>query len=97
MGRAFFMLGNYDAAVDWLQKTLDKDAVFPIAYAYLAMAYALKGDEAKARATTANLRRLDPNYKLLTLEKPDSSQPAAFKDWYEAVLVPASRKAGLPE
>jgi adenylate cyclase len=97
MGRAFFMLGNYDAAVDWLQKALDKDTVFPIAYAYLAMAYALKGDEAKARAATANLRRVDPSFKLLTAEKPDSSQPAAFKDWYEAKLIPASRKAELPE
>ena len=97
MGRAYFMLGDNDAAVDWLQKSLEKNSGHPVTYAYLAMAYALKGDEANAHAEAENLRRLDPNFKLLTFEKLDSAAPAAYKEWYEAKLIPASRKAGLPE
>jgi adenylate cyclase len=97
MGRAYFMLGDNVAAVEWLERSLESNAMFPPTYAYLAMAYAFKGDEAKARAVTGNLHRLDPNYKLLTDEKPQPAYPAAYRDLYEAKLVPASRKAGLPE
>jgi hypothetical protein len=61
------------------------------------MAYALEGDATKARVAAANLRRLDPHFKLLTWEKPDSSSPVAYENWYEVKLIPASRKAGLPE
>ena len=97
MGRAYFMLGDNAAAVDWLQRSMERDALLPEGHAYLAMAYALKGDEANARAAAAHLRQIDSNFKLLTWEKPGSSYPAAYRDWYEAKLIPASRKAGLPE
>ena len=97
MGRAYFMLGDNAAAVDWLQRSLGRDALLPASHAYLAMAYALKDDEANARAATANLRQIAPNFKLLAWEKPSSSYPPAYKEWYEAKLIPASRKAGLPE
>ncbi|HEV2976238.1 MAG TPA: tetratricopeptide repeat protein [Casimicrobiaceae bacterium] len=97
MGRAYFMLGDNAAAIDWLQKSLERSALLLSTNAFLAMAYALKGDEANARAATANLRQIAPNFRLLAREKPSSSYPAAYKQWYEAKLIPASRKAGLPE
>jgi hypothetical protein len=91
------MLGDNDASVDWLQKALEKNTMFPATYAYLAMAYAVKGDEAKARAAVASLPRLDPNFKVLTWETVGPSAPIAYQNWYENKLTPASRKAGLPE
>ena len=96
MGRAYFMLGDNDAAIEWLLKSLENNPAFVQTYAYLAMAYVLKGDEGKARAAVAEVHRLAPNLKLSTLG-PDSSQPAAYKALYENKLAPAWLKAGLPE
>jgi adenylate cyclase len=96
LGRAYFALGDNDAAIEWLQKAVERNPDFGFPYTILAMAYALKGDDPKARAAVSELRRLDPNMKLLAW-KPTSAQPAAYKEWYESRLVPAWRKAGLPE
>jgi len=61
------------------------------------MAYALKGDDAKARIAVAELRQIDPTFRLPDLDKPMPSRPAAYKDWFAKVYLPAWRKAGLPE
>jgi adenylate cyclase len=97
MGRAYFMLGDNDVAIEWCLKSIEKDPTYAEKYGYLAMAYALKGEDAKAREAAAEQRRLDPGYRLLDDEKPEPSEGAAYKEWYETKLVPASRKAGLPE
>jgi len=67
MGIAYFMLGDNDAAINWCLKAAERNPTFPETYATLAKAYAFKGDDAKARAAVADLRRLDPNLKLVGL------------------------------
>jgi len=96
MGRAYFMLGDNDAAIEWLLKSLEQNPAFADTYAYLAMAYVLKGDDGKARAAAVEARRLDSHLKLSKFE-PGSSQPPAYKTLYENKLAPAWRRAGLPE
>lgn len=98
-GLAYFMLGDNDAAIEWLLKSLERNPAYSATYAYLAMAYALKGEDAQARAAAAEARRLDPNTRLSTFNNPVSvsSSPAAYKEFFENKLVPAWRKAGLPE
>jgi hypothetical protein len=62
------------------------------------MAYALKGEDAKARAAAAEFRQLKPNETLSTFQKTDVwHPPAKYKEWVESKLVPAWRRAGLPE
>jgi hypothetical protein len=97
--RTYFMLGDNDAAIEWCLKTLESNPIWPAGtYAWLAMAYAVKGEDAKARAAGAEVRRLDdPDTKLSEFDNPKTVSPAAYKEWYENVLVPAWRKAGLPE
>ena len=100
MGRAYFMLGDNDAAIEWIQKCLETTPgwISWYEYALLAMAYANKGDDARARTAAGELRRLNPNIKLSEfVDKPDSASTAAYKKWFETKLVPAWRKAGLPE
>jgi TolB-like protein/Tfp pilus assembly protein PilF len=97
MGRAYFMLGDNAAAIEWLLKALEVNPAFPQANAHLAMAYALKGDDAKARAAVADLRRVDPHFKFSEYRKPQSSSPAAYKEYFEKKYIPAARRAGLPE
>jgi adenylate cyclase len=95
MGSAYFMLGDNDAAIEWLQKSLEINPGLVYAYANLAMAYALKGENAQARAAGAEMLRLDPNIKLSGFIDPWPT--AAYKSLYENKIVPAWRKAGLPE
>src|SRR5208283_800115 len=96
MGWAYFNLGDNDAAIDWLLKCTEKSpGMCP--YDALAMAYALKGEDAKAREAAAEFRRLDPSETLSSLRKDSASNPAKYQAIFESKVVPAWRKAGLPE
>jgi TolB-like protein/cytochrome c-type biogenesis protein CcmH/NrfG len=97
IGRAYFMMGDNDAAIDWSMKTLEASPAHLSVYAMLAMAHALNGDDAKARAAVADLRRVNPGFKFSEFIKPQSSSPTAYKEWFEKKYLPAARKAGLPE
>ncbi len=97
MGRAYFMLGDNDTAIEWILKSMAIDSNHPAKYAYLAMAYALNGEIAKARAAKIHLERVHPGLKFLDIEEDPSSGSAAYREWYENKLVPAARKAALPE
>ena len=97
LGRAHFMLGDDDTAIDWLQKAVDTNPDFPNAYAYLAMAYARKGDQVRARAAAANLLRVDPKFSLSRFDAPRPGFPTAHREFWEKHLLPAGRLAGLPQ
>ncbi|TSA00441.1 MAG: hypothetical protein D4R84_00550 [Rhodocyclaceae bacterium] len=97
LGRAHFMMGDNDAAIDWFMQTLEASSAYTSVYAMLAMAHALKGDDAKARAAVADLRRVNPNFKFSEFKRPQSSSPAEYKEWFEKKYLPAARLAGLPE
>jgi len=97
IGRAYFMLGDNDAAIEFLLKSLQVNPSYAEPYAYLAMAYALKGDNDKVRAMVAELHRAAPSYNLFNVDKPSMSSPTAYKEFYEKKYLPAWRKAGLPE
>jgi adenylate cyclase len=96
MGVAYFMLGDSDAAIEWFLRFLEKNPSFSRAHSLLAMAYANKGEDGKARSAATEALRLDPNTKLSTFDNQGASSPA-YKKWHEGTLVPAWRKVGLPE
>ena len=97
MGWAYFMLGDNDAAIEWCLRSVEKNPDLSVGYAFLAMAYALKGEDAKAHAAAAEARRSDPHNTLSAAQKDLSSYGPAYNEWFESKLVPAWRKAGLPE
>ena len=97
LGRAYLMLGDYDAAIEWFLKGTERNPRFNFTYSYLAMAYALKGENAKAHAAAAAARSLKPNLTLSSLREHHSSRPAQYNEYFESKLVPAWRMAGLPE
>ena len=96
MGSAHLMLGDNDAAIEWLLKCSERNPSFVRTYPLLAMAFANKGEDAKARAAAAEVRRLDPELKLTTFDDQRASSDV-YKEWFENTFVPAWRKAGLPE
>lgn len=95
--RAYFLKGDNDATIEWGNRALELNPRFSEAHVFLAMAYALKGDDARAREQVEHLRRLNPKFKLTNFRKPQSTRPAAHNDAYAGKLLPAGRKAGLPE
>jgi adenylate cyclase len=97
MAWAYFQLGDNDAAIAWSLKSSEKNPGLAAPYHVLAMAYALKGEDAKTRAAAAEARRLNPAMTLSSLRKDWSSNPAKYQAFFENKFVPAWRKAGLPE
>ena len=97
LGWAYFMLGNNEAAVEWCLKAIAKAPAFPVPYAYLALAYAIDGDDARSRGALAELRQIAPTFSATDLAKPQSSSPQAYRDYWEKQLLPAAQKAGLAQ
>ena len=96
MGRAQFMSGDDDAAIQWLLKSIDASPDFPQSRPYLAMAYARKGDLIRARAATADMLRARPISRLDNFEVPALDHPDAYLAFWDNELVPAARLAGIP-
>jgi tetratricopeptide (TPR) repeat protein len=97
MSSAYFALGDFDRAIEWGLKSLERNAALGEPYANLAMAYALKGDDVASRKAVSDLLRVMPKYRLSQIKGPRESSPAAYKEYWENVLLPAARKAGVPE
>ena len=71
----YFMAGDNDAVIDWSQRTLDLNPRFIEAHAFLAMAYKLKGNDAKSSEAVAALRQANPKFKAGSMRKPTSTHP----------------------
>jgi adenylate cyclase len=95
LGWGYFMAGDNDASIKWFLTTLEKTPSYVDAYAFLAMAYTLKGNEAKAQAALADLKRVDPKSFYAIHRTPKPTSPQAFKDYYAKKYLPAARKIGL--
>jgi TolB-like protein/cytochrome c-type biogenesis protein CcmH/NrfG len=97
LGEAYFMLGDYDAAIEWTSKAIAINPAVGDLRATLAMAYAQKGESTKARAVVEELLRKEPDFKLREDQKPKKSTTDAYRKYYDTTFLPAWRKAGLPE
>jgi adenylate cyclase len=98
LGVGHLFLGHDDLAIEWLEKARAETPKNPNVLSHLAIAYAKKGDLVKAKATTAELFRIAPNFRLSNLGfYPFPSSPEAYKKLWREVYMPAARKAGLPE
>ena len=92
LGCSYFYLGNDVTAIEWLSKAIGKSPKFPAPRAVLAVAYYRKGEIEKAKATAAELLRINPEFKMSSLQQ----RTIAPKFWDSKVLLLA-KQAGLPE
>jgi len=95
MATGYFMLGDNVTATAWAQKAIDIDTGQGVIYALLAIAYSEQGDEQRARAATAEVRRKFPDLKPPTL----SARECVAEAWCQFLqtkYLPAWRRAGLP-
>jgi len=97
MGRAQFMNGDDEAAIQWLRKALEVNPAYVSAQANLAIAYAHNGNLPRARDAVATLLRIEPKFSLLRFQTPKAGYPGGYREYWETKLLPAGRRAGLPE
>ena len=91
-------LGAHDEAIEWGLKSLQANPEAPWAQACLALTYAMKGDERKARAVTAELLRHHTGFRLdpISADVPWPGREAAYREYMDRKFTPAVRLAGLP-
>jgi len=99
LARAYFMLGDYKAAIDWNSQALQAEPQDVSAHIGLAMAYAMSGEVARAQAEGREVQRLRPAFKVDVekLRADSASDPPEARSYLEDKVIPAYRKAGLTE
>ena len=93
MGHAYFMLGDYEKAIEVSEKGLNEEPSLYGALITLACSYAQLGRKEKARQYVDELLRLIPRYTLSALRK----HPMFVKPELIERLIDSMRLAGLPE
>jgi adenylate cyclase len=99
IGEGHLLLAQIDKAIVWLEKARDGNSAFSYIPAYLAAAYALKGETARAVAELAEARRLCQScYKSIAHMRARSRyETSDVRARAEATLYAGLRKAGVPE
>jgi len=93
------MLGHYDAAIDWGLQAAAANPHVAARDPFLAMAYALKGDRARAASAVAGVLKASPQFSIhenFLFSNGDPEHPA-FAEYRRKVIDPALRLAGFPE
>jgi adenylate cyclase len=97
MGVIELLQSHIDEAVESLEKASGENARLPFVHAYLAAAYALKGQTERAHAELAEAQKLSKAYSSLAdVEKSSWFDNPKIRALAEATYFPGLRKAGLP-
>jgi len=91
-----------DEAIPWLEKARLANPVSPGFHAWLASAYALKGDPERAASELAEARGLSADGRFASIARVKAAPGEIFKaakirDLLEATYFAGLRKAGMPE
>jgi TolB-like protein/class 3 adenylate cyclase/Tfp pilus assembly protein PilF len=98
MGVIYLLQSHTDEAIAALEKASSENARLAPVHAYLAAAYALKGETERARAELAEAQRLSNIYSsLANVEKSSWFDNPKIRALAEATYFPGLRKAGLKE
>ena len=100
IGEAHLLQSHIDEAIVWLDKARGANEALPYVHAYLAAAYALKGEGERAAAELAEARKLVGEggwQKLSHVRATRRYATPAIRALSEATLIEGLRKAGIPE
>lgn len=99
LATATFMLGQADESISWAQKAVAANPNYYLCHEKLALAYAMQGNVALARACGAEASRLNSNLRLSNTKDnlPWPGKEAQYRAYFETQYLPAWRQAGLPE
>ncbi len=94
-GTAEFVIGHYETAIEWFQRSIQRNPDLPTAHRLLASACALKGDLEKARAALDEVKRLVPDFSIAGYTQ-RIKQVFKHEEDFER-MVEGLRLAGAPE
>ena len=99
IGTVHLLQSRTDEAILWLEKAHSAIPGTPVPHAYLASAYALKGETERAAAELAEARRLTGNdrYSSVACLGAGYFGVPKIRALYEATYFACLRKAGMPE
>ena len=99
LGVVYLLQSHLDEAIAALEKARSENAGLPFVHAYLAAAYALKGEAQRARWALAEARRLNQGgyASLASVKKSPWFAKPELRALAEATYFPGLRKAGMPE
>jgi TolB-like protein/DNA-binding winged helix-turn-helix (wHTH) protein/Tfp pilus assembly protein PilF len=99
IGVVHLLQSRADEAILWLEKARSANPGLPVAHAYLASAYALKGETERASAEFADAQRLSDNHypTIASLKAGRYFGVPKIRALYEATFFVGLRKAGMPE
>ncbi len=98
---AEFMLEDYNAAIEWGLKAQAANPTWYARHPILAVAYAMKGERAKATAAAEAAFKADSRITIsgitMELQFPIFPVHPAYRTWALEHLIPAMKLAGFPE
>jgi tetratricopeptide (TPR) repeat protein len=99
IGVVHLLQSRTDAAIVWLEKARSANPGLPVAHAYLASAYALKGETERASAEFAEAQSLSNNHypTIASLKAGRYFGVPKIRTLYETTFFVGLRKAGMPE
>ena len=99
IGSAHLLQSRIDEAIMWFEKARSDEAGLPYVHAYLASAYALKGETARAAAELAEAGRLsDGRYSSISrLKASEYFGVPKVRALFETTYFTGLRLAGIPE
>jgi adenylate cyclase len=100
IGQAHLLQSRIDEATLWFEKARSANPRLPFARAFLASAYALKGETERASAELAEARRLSGGGRFLSIAHSKTVFDfgvSKVRALYEATYFAGLRKAGMPE
>jgi adenylate cyclase len=98
LGVVHLLQSHIDEAIAALERARSENARLPFVHAWLAAAYALKGEAQRARWALAEARRLNQGYaSLASVKKSPWFTKPEIRKLAEATYFPGLVQAGMPE
>jgi adenylate cyclase len=98
-GRVYLLRGHVDEAIAWFENARRANPALPYVHAYLASAYALKGENERAAAELAETWRLSPDGRYSSIAGLKAAEYFGSREvqaLVEATYFAGLRKAGIP-
>ena len=98
-GRIYLLRGRVDEAIAWFENSRRANPALPYVHAYLASAYALKGENERAAAELAETWRLSPDGRYSSIAGLKAAEYFGSREvqaLVEATYFAGLRKAGIP-
>jgi tetratricopeptide (TPR) repeat protein len=97
IGEVHLLQSRIDEAIGWLVKAHSANMQLPHVHAFLASAYALRGETERAAAELGQARHLDDRYSNITQLTAGFYWVPKTRALWEATYFAGLRKAGMPE